>query len=497
MQRAPDQVVRFAPAVAIVGVSLYLDRGIEGVTVQGLVLGSLYALTALGMALVYRSNKVLNFAQADLGMAPSVLAYGLVGVTGAEYFLGLLTGLAAAMLLGGVVEFVVVRRFARAPRLLLTVATIGVSQLLIVASLVIPDIWSSSLLSNLSIHVPIGGSFYIAPIVFTSDDVFAVVVAVVTLSVIAIAFRKSSLGVVLRASADAADRAASLGIPVRRLQTGVWSMSAGLSFLAIFLNATILGLPITDTSSLSPLLVALAALALGGFVDLPSITVSAVALGIFWEAISYREVSNPNLVEALIAGVVVIGILLRRRPGTRAEQLAAATWPAVVEFKPLPAATRSRIGVRASSSALAVAVLGFVVSVPLWLSPSVTYRASDTVAVSLVVLSIVVLTGWAGQVSLGQMSFAALGGAVAALAVNQWHLDLSLTLVLAGMAAAAASVLVGLPAIRLGGLFTAVTTLVAALAASGYLLASAEFSWIPHVELTRTPLFGFIPLNSP
>ena len=64
-----------------------------GVWVQGLVLGLLGSLMAVGLGLTYRLNKVVNFAQGDLGTAPAVLAVGLVGLSGVNYFLGLATGL--------------------------------------------------------------------------------------------------------------------------------------------------------------------------------------------------------------------------------------------------------------------------------------------------------------------------------------------------------------------------------------------------------------------
>ncbi len=104
--------------------------------------------------------------------------------------------------------------------------------------------------------------------------------------------------------------------------------------------------------------------------------------------------------------------------------------------------------------------------------------------------SIVVLTGWSGQVSLGQMSFAAVGATVGAVALLDWHWDLSLALLLAGAASAAAAAVVGIPTLRLDGMFAAVTTLAFALAASGYLLVRAEFSWIPQSQIGVPYLFG-------
>src|SRR5262245_2797926 len=99
-----------------------------GIVVQGALLGGLTALIALGIALVYRANRILNFAQGDLGAAPASLAVLLIVSSGASWLVGFLTGIVAAVVLGGVVDIVVIRRFFRAPRLILSVATIGLAQ---------------------------------------------------------------------------------------------------------------------------------------------------------------------------------------------------------------------------------------------------------------------------------------------------------------------------------------------------------------------------------
>ena len=124
------------------------------------------------------------------------------------------------------------------------------------------------------------------------------------------------------------------------------------------------------------------------------------------------------------------------------------------------------------------------------MGPGELIRTSALVVVAIVGCSIVVLTGWSGQVSLGQMSFAAVGAVIGTVALVDWHWDLSLALLLAGATAAAVAVAVGLPTLRLDGMFAAVTTLAFALAASGYLLVPAEFSWIPQGQIGTPYLFG-------
>ena len=100
-------------------------------------------------------------------------------------------------------------------------------------------------------------------------------------------------------------------------------------------------------------------------------------------------------------------------------------------------------------------------------------------------LSFVVLTGWAGQVSLGQMAFVGIGAAVGGWATASRGWDLLVALPLAGLAGAAAAVVIGLPALRIRGLFLAVTTLAFALAMSTYGLNVQYVDWLPNGRVPR------------
>src|SRR5690606_35828300 len=115
----------FVPALTIVAVQqvLFPSRGSDGemlwgLVLQGFTLGLLTSLVALGMALVYRANRIINFAQGDLGLVPAALAIDLVVFSGLDYVLALAVGLVVAPVVGAVVELAVVRRFFRSPRLI-------------------------------------------------------------------------------------------------------------------------------------------------------------------------------------------------------------------------------------------------------------------------------------------------------------------------------------------------------------------------------------------
>ena len=119
-----------------------------GLWTRGLVLGVLAAMLAVGMALIYRANRVVNFAQADLGTVPTSFAAALILFWQWPYLVGLGAGLLIALLLGLVVEMAIIRRFRNAPRMVMTVATLGVTQLLIVLGILVPRWWGKNLASQ-------------------------------------------------------------------------------------------------------------------------------------------------------------------------------------------------------------------------------------------------------------------------------------------------------------------------------------------------------------
>jgi len=483
-------VAAVVSVAAVLALQLVLFPMPLGVWIQGAVLGLLGSLMAVGLGLTYRLNKVINFAQGDLGTAPAVLAVGLVAFSGVNYFAGLATGLVASVLLTAIVEFVVIRRFRRSPRLILTVATIGLSQLLVVLSLLIPRIWGQTPISSAVVTFPWHLSWHIAPVVFDANDLVAVIVSVLCLAAVSIWFTKSDIGIAVQAAGDRRDRASMLGIPVGRLQTVTWVVAGVLSFVSIFFQAAILGLPLDPTYGLTALVTALAALALGNFTELPVIAVSAVALGILEQGVAWNEPTNPALGLAVLAGVVFAAIVVRQLLTRHTDREAETTLALAGSVRDLPAPLRDLTEVRVGTPALGLIALAAACTLPLWMGPGELIRTSALVVLAIVGCSVVVLSGWSGQVSLGQMSFAAVGASVGAVALLDWHWDLSLALLLAGAAAAAVAVVVGIPTLRLDGIFAAVTTLAFALAASGYLLVREEFSWIPQGQLGVPYLFG-------
>src|SRR5581483_7914150 len=145
-----------------------------GIVLLGVVLGGLQALTAMGIVLVYRATRAINFAQAEIGALAAGVATVLIAGWGLPYFAALPLGLLAAVATGALIDAVVVRRLFTAPRLILTVATIGVAQIIGAFTIVLPT-WFTHLRPFSTFTTPFRWHTNIGPLLFTGGHLMAVV----------------------------------------------------------------------------------------------------------------------------------------------------------------------------------------------------------------------------------------------------------------------------------------------------------------------------------
>lgn len=484
------------PAFVLVAVQLVFFGVPAGAWIRGVVIGLLTALLAVGMALVYRANRVLNFAQADLGFVPAALSVGLIVFSGLPYLLGLFVGLAASVVLGAIVELAIIRRFSRSPRLVLTVATIGVTQLLAVFAILIPRLWDENAASQ-RIPPPLDWKLTIGSFILNANDLIAMIVAPLAMVVIGVFLTRTRVGTAVRAAAERSERASLLGIPVGGLSTIVWMLAAFLSFLALFLRAGILGVPLGNALSIATLVQALAALVIGRLRNLGTIAVAAIALGILEYGVSWNA-ESPLLVAPFVGAAVIAALLMQRRSSSRLDQDTTASWRLTDEVRDIEPEVARLPLVRLLRWGVYALVAAGIVVVPLVLRSDQVFKISAIGIFAIIGLSLVVLTGWAGQISLGQVAFVAIGAAVSAKFTSTWNVDLSLALLIGAVAGAVAAFLIGLPALRLRGLYLAVITLVFAMSVVSWLLNDRFFSWVPGSErIERPPLFGRISVDTP
>ena len=465
-----------------------------GIYVQGMVIGSLTALIAFGLALVYRANRIINFAAGDLGGVPAALSVLLILGPGINYFLAVPLGLCAALALGGFVEFVFIRRFFKAPRLILTVATIAVSQILAGVATVLPRVFGLSRPPT-DFPSPFGLTFAIGSVVFRGNEVLAMLTVPLVIVGLTFLLRYTNIGIAILASAEGADRAALLGVPVKRIQTIVWVIATVLGFVAIFLRAGIVGLPIGSVLGPTILIRALTAAVLGRMEKLPTIFVASLALGMVESTIIFRT-GRPDVADGILFLIVLAALLFQRRGvASRVDDDQTSTWQAAREVRPIPRELAGLPEVKWAVRGLLALFGGLLILFPVIASDAQTNLGGVVLIFVTVGLSLVVLTGWAGQVSLGQVAFLGIGAAVGGYLSNGRGWDLSLAILGAGIAGAVAAILIGLPALRIRGLFLAVVTLALALATSSVLLKQQYVSWLP-TRVVRTPLFGRVSVAS-
>lgn len=468
-----------------------------GTWAAGALAGMIASLAAVGLALVWRANRVINFATGDLGIVPATLAVLLADQWGWNYWACAAAGLAAAVVLGVATEGLIIRRFFEAPRVLLTVATIGLAQLLGFSALILPRAWGASP-SVRSLPEPFSASVEIGGTIFDGSDMVALVVVPAMLIGLVLSLNRTTLGVAIRASADRSVRALTLGIPVKRLHSLIWTLVTVGAFVALFLTAGTGGLGVGYGTSLALLLRAIAALVLGRMTHLGVIVFSSVVLGVLELAIRFQT-GDGALVAPILAAIIVGALLLQRQGITRAARDDTSSWKLASDVRPIPAELAGRWEVNAVRLGL-IGVLSAALCVfPLVLSTGALLKLGAVLIVASIGVSLVILSGWAGQISLGQMAFAGMGGAVFAWATQDHGIDPLLAIGLGALGGSAAAVIVGLPALRIRGVYLAVTTLALALAFSNGVFDNGYFNWIPTSSFagSRPPLLGRVPMETP
>jgi branched-chain amino acid transport system permease protein len=487
-------------ALAWAVLDLTLPKGAPlGVVLTGVVLGDATGLLAIGLILVYRTNRIVNFAYGSMGGVAGLLAVNLYLQWGWNYFAAMAAGVAAGVVLGGVVELLVIRRFARSSRLVLTVATIGLAQVLSGVELLLPN-WLGGRGTPLGGFVtPIDVRISVDPVVLTGSHLLIVASVPVVIAALAWFLGRTDAGVAMRAAAENVDRARLLGIPVRRLSTLVWVIAGGLSALTFVLKAPFQGSVPGGLAGPTLLLPALAAAVLARMESLPLAFFAGAGLGVLEQLVLWNG-NVPSAVDVAFLLVILLGLLARRTGGVGrwagGEATAVSSWSEVGVARPIPTELRRLPEVRLARIVLAVLVGGVALLAPLQAGPSTTTLLALALVWAMVAVSLVVLTGWGGHISLGQFAIVGTGAVAAGNLVDRYNLDLFLALVVAGAAGAATALLVGLPALRIRGLFLAVTTLAFAIAFDSYFLNPTYFSeWIPQ-DLERQVLWQRFPLEN-
>ncbi len=264
--------------------------------VTGLASGSLYALLALGLALIYQVSGIVNFAQSALATAGAYAVWSLVNTAGLPFWLALALGLCAIFALAAVVQGWGLRRLRHAPPASTVVVTLG---LLIVAEGALGAIWGYG---NRVLFLPVSPQpLALGPVILSRLDLVTIVTALVLITGFFGFLRWTTAGMALRAVSQSPQGARLVGVRVERVRLVAWGLSAVLAAVAGVLIAG--GALLSPTMADTYLLSAFAGAVIGGLESLPGAAAGALLIGV-----------AQNLVGGYIStqwrdGIVLVGLL--------------------------------------------------------------------------------------------------------------------------------------------------------------------------------------------
>ena len=489
----------------------------------GVINGLIFGLLAMGIVLIYRSTRVINFAVGNMGL-PGAALFALMMINwGFPFWLALISCLLIGALIGTVVEIVIVKRLFHRPRVVLLIATVGIAELMraIVISaypdiegvqtsypVAIGTIWDDSLswLTSLTTWIPGVAEDDGLRIIGANLQVL-IVVPLVAL-VLGLLVTKTVFGKAITASADNVDLSRLSGVNPHVVSTVVWTIGGFLATLSMILLSG--GSAATGIENLGPytLINALVAAVIAGMRSFPRAMLGGIAIGIAQNLFSFNFTRDPGLGTLLVFVVVVVALYWQSRNTDDEAVLAFAP-----KVRPLPLWARDIWWIRnmhriAMGIGLAVVIViawrhteifswinetQSLGEVPEKIKQSQFLLYSSIVAVAICVASLTVITGWSGQLSLAQMAYAGIG-ALSAAAFNrgieldigygdtrlidfQWPAIPTIPAIIAAVFfTAAVAAITGVGALRVRGLMLAVSTFAFAIAAERYLYGRPFFS---------------------
>jgi len=461
-----------------------------GSFVIGLLNGLAIGLLAVGLVLVYKSNRFLNLAHAQMGALSALLLAKWVLDWGWNWWVAFVLATLLGLVTGVAVERLLVaplRRRTKSPiRLLLL--SIGVSQLLLALTF-IPDLNPDTTRGSVypqpfESHVRIGGVTLTGMNILTAILVPALVVA------LAVFMRYSVYGKQIRAAANNPDAARLCGISVSKVSTLTWAFAGAFSGLSAVVQAP--NQASFNVASLGPylLMLTLGAAAFGAFTSLPGALAGGLLLAMVGQFVS-AETSSATTALLWVFVTILVIVFVRGRAIAQVFELSGAAVEELPITRVAPS-QRRRPFVRYQPvwlGLVAAAALAALPQLPYFSTTGRQFLLALVLIYALLGISLTMLLGWGGQVSLGNFAVLGLGAYLTARwASSGWTL-MALFLVV-GAIGAAVMVLVGLPALRIRGLTLAVTTLGLAVISHDWLYHQSWIAESPFAATVTAPSLG-------
>jgi branched-subunit amino acid ABC-type transport system permease component len=454
---------------------------------QGTPPGTLYALVAIGFVLTYKTSGVFNLAfgaQAYVSAAMYFKAreewgWSIVPALVVSVFL-------LAPAIGLLLERLVFSHLRTKPAVARLVVAIGLSVAVPYMFDVLADFQPVAGRTPTGI-VPDGASVFYDPFgvyAFSRDELMAIGGAVAGMVCLALLFRYSAIGLRMRAVVESPRMAELNGIWADRVSAFSWALSSLFAGMAGVLIAPKYN-TLDDGDFFNLMVVAIAGAAVGRLVSLPRALAGGLGLGLFIAVFNtflprwsddyaflrpFQENLTPSMPFVVLFGVLVLW------PSIRRAREATDPMSGVDPPPPSLAATERSAALTRFTRVFALvffAITGFVVFTmadQIWL-----YSVTQAVILATIFLSITVITGMAGQISLCQGTFAAVGGFTVFQLVDRYDLSVLAGALIGACIAAVLGALLSLPVLRLGGVWVAIATL-----AFAYFFDSVmvKFSWV-------------------
>ena len=447
--------------------------------------GTVYALIALGFVLTYKTSGVFNLAFGAQAYVSAVVYYKLHTENGWAIVPAFLIAVVLlAPLIGLLLEGLVFRHLRTAPAVAKLVVTIGLT-------LALPNIVSLFLEITSTVPpegiVPDGGSVFYdvwGVYSFNRNELAAMAVAVLAIVALGALFRFSAVGLRMRAVVESPRMAELNGIASDRVSAIAWALSSFFAGLAGVLIAPRFN-TLAAGEFFNLVIVAIAAAAVGRLVSLPRAALGGLGLGILialfntfvpqWsDTLTWLRPIQDNLTPA-IPFIVLFGVLVfdRRLQTTRetTDPLSGVDPPpqavSVVAVDP-----RRTWIIRVVNTVVIAIILAVVFTRA---DAAWTHRITEAVALATIFLSITVITGMAGQISLCQGTFAAIGAFTTYQFADRWGTSTLTGAFIGAFLAAAIAALLSLPLRRLSGIWVAIATLAFAYFFDAVMV---KFSWV-------------------
>ncbi|MGP0031626.1 MAG: ABC transporter permease subunit [Acidimicrobiales bacterium] len=427
---------------------------------DGLTQGLAIAVIAVGVVLVYRATRIINFAVGNMGVVGATLLALLVVQYHVPFWVALAVALVTGLAFGAIVDATVIRRLRKSPRVVVLVATIGVSQIAEVIAYKLPQP------TDLSLHYPsaINGTWTVGGVQVRGSDLSILIIVPVTLIALSWFLDRTTLGKTVKACASNPQMARISGISPKVVSTLVWALAAGLSTLSIVLIAGQTG-SAGDVTTLGDqtLSLALVAAVIGGMTSFRRTIIASIVIGLAQSIVNFNFINTPGLLNLLLLITVLVAVGFNRERGSDNEVFAFTP-----RARPIPVRLQSYRWARNANKSGIILLAAVAIVLPLvFTEPSTQQIFTEVLAFAICATSLTVLTGWLGQLSLGQMAFAGFGALFAARMTYE-GIPFWVAIAVATVATALLATVLGLGSLRVRGLYLAVVTFTFALAAQQY-----------------------------